>query len=95
MCLSVWHVSVQRSAHLDEGIYYSHVGTGVEHFVEVGLSVHQLQLVELFVVLHVHREMPVRSWCSGFVMEHLTDCLRHTSDTRSTMGSAVQDDRTG
>lgn len=37
--------------YLDERVDDSYVGTGVEHFVEVGLSVDELQLVELLVVL--------------------------------------------
>lgn len=38
-------------AHLNEGVDDTNVGACIEHLVEVGLSVHQLQLVELFVIL--------------------------------------------
>lgn len=40
-----------REAHLDERVDHTNVGTGVKHFVEACFSVHQLQLVELLVVL--------------------------------------------
>lgn len=40
-----------REAHLDERVDHTNVGAGVKHFVEACFSVHQLQLVELLVVL--------------------------------------------
>lgn len=41
----------RKLAYLNEGVNYTDVGAGVEHFVEVGFSVHELQLVELLVIL--------------------------------------------
>lgn len=39
-------------AYLNERVNYTDIGAGVEHFVEVGLSVYKLQLVELLVILY-------------------------------------------
>lgn len=38
-------------AYLNERVDNSHIRTGGEHFVEVGLPVDEFQLVELFIVL--------------------------------------------
>lgn len=38
-------------AYLNEGVDNSNVRTGIEHFVEIGLSVDKFQLVELLIVL--------------------------------------------
>lgn len=37
--------------HLDKRVDDANVGTGIEHLVEPGLSVDQLQLVELLIIL--------------------------------------------
>lgn len=39
------------TTHLDEGVDYTNIGTGIEDLVEARLSVDQLQLVELLVIL--------------------------------------------
>lgn len=59
--------SQDMRAYLNERVDDSHVRTGVEHFVEVRLSVDELQLVELFVVLEERVVLAdSQSGCGGF-----------------------------
>lgn len=39
------------STHLDEGVNDTNISTGGKHLVETSLPVHQLQLVELLIIL--------------------------------------------
>ena len=48
---SVCGVLQDIRAYLNQRVDNSYVRTGVEHFVEVGLPVDELQLVELLIVL--------------------------------------------
>lgn len=43
--------------YLDEWVDDSDIGAGVEHLVEVGLSVDQLQLVELLIILDEEKQV--------------------------------------
>lgn len=45
------------AAHLDKWVDDANVGTGVEYLVEARVSVHQLQLVELLVILQNDKKL--------------------------------------
>lgn len=51
----------KKGAYLNEWVDYSNVRTGIKHFVEVGLSVDEFELVELLIVLeeknHHHHQV--------------------------------------
>ena len=47
-------------AYLDQGVDHAYIGIGIEHLVEVGLSIDQFQLVKLLVILTGNQVVSIR-----------------------------------
>lgn len=63
-------ITVPWFAYLNERVDDSNVRTGIEHFVEIGLSVDKFQLVELLIVL-VERDRATSQVRQSFGHPHL------------------------
>lgn len=61
MCVEA---SDQCNSNLYKGVYDPNIRIGVEHFVEARLSIHQLQLIELLVILEQRRHSQTQRPCA-------------------------------